>query len=209
MKKYSVETVVGIFVVIGLICVAYMTIKLGKVSLLGDNYYSLYANFSSVSGLRVGNPIEIDGIEVGRVENLVFDQEKQAAVAELKIGRTSRYTMTPVRQLKLPDLSETSSSISMASSSNVWHFSGLAYGDGYDEAAAATVRNQAERNYQNSVTAAQKFVQATAPTPPAAPTISMFCRGSRGEPAKRTSAMTSCRASSRRTTPSRCRSWWR
>ena len=87
MKKYSVETVVGIFVVIGLICVAYMTIKLGKVSLLGDNYYSLYANFSSVSGLRVGNPIEIDGIEVGRVENLVFDQEKQAAVAELKIRK--------------------------------------------------------------------------------------------------------------------------
>jgi len=87
MKKYSIETIVGIFVVIGLICVAYMTIKLGKVSLLGDNYYSLYANFSSVSGLRVGNPIEIDGIEVGRVENLIFDQEKQAAVAELKIRK--------------------------------------------------------------------------------------------------------------------------
>ena len=87
MKKYSIETVVGIFVVIGLICVAYMTIKLGKVSLLGDNYYSLYANFSSVSGLRVGNPIEIDGIEVGRVENLIFDQEKQAAVVELKIRK--------------------------------------------------------------------------------------------------------------------------
>lgn len=87
MKKYSIETVVGIFVVIGLICVAYMTIKLGKVSLLGDNYYSLYANFSSVSGLRVGNPIEIDGIEVGRVESLIFDQEKQAAVVELKIRK--------------------------------------------------------------------------------------------------------------------------
>jgi len=87
MKKYSIETIVGIFVVIGLICVAYMTIKLGKVTLLGDNYYSLYANFSSVSGLRVGNPIEIDGIEVGRVENLIFDQEKQTAVAVLKIRK--------------------------------------------------------------------------------------------------------------------------
>ena len=87
MKKYSIETIVGIFVVIGLVCVAYMTIKLGKVTLLGDNYYSLYANFSSVSGLRVGNPIEIDGIEVGRVENLIFDQEKQTAVAVLKIRK--------------------------------------------------------------------------------------------------------------------------
>ena len=41
MKKYSIETVVGIFVVIGLICVTYMTVKLGKVSFFDDNYYSL------------------------------------------------------------------------------------------------------------------------------------------------------------------------
>jgi len=84
MKK---ETIVGIFVVIGLLCVAYMTVKLGKVSLIGDKYYSLYARFASVSGLRVGNPIEIDGIEVGRVEQMSIDQEKQMAVVELKIKK--------------------------------------------------------------------------------------------------------------------------
>jgi phospholipid/cholesterol/gamma-HCH transport system substrate-binding protein len=87
MKKYSIETVVGIFVVIGLICVAYMTVKLGKISLLGDNYYSIHARFGSVSGLRVGNPVEIDGIEVGRVEQLNIDQEKQMAVVEMKIRK--------------------------------------------------------------------------------------------------------------------------
>ena len=87
MKKYSIETVVGIFVVVGLLCVAYMTVKLGKVSLLGDEYYSLYASFASVSGLRVGNPIEIEGIQVGRVERLSLDQEKQIAVVELKVRK--------------------------------------------------------------------------------------------------------------------------
>jgi phospholipid/cholesterol/gamma-HCH transport system substrate-binding protein len=87
MKKYSRETVVGIFVVIGLLCVAYMTVKLGKVSLFGDEYYSLYARFASVSGLRVGNPIEIEGIEVGRVEHLSIDQEKQMAIVELKVRK--------------------------------------------------------------------------------------------------------------------------
>ncbi len=87
MKKYSIETVVGIFVVIGLICVAYMTVKLGKVSLFGDNYYSLYARFDSVSGLREGSPIEIDGIEVGRVALLALDQEKQSALVTLKIRK--------------------------------------------------------------------------------------------------------------------------
>jgi phospholipid/cholesterol/gamma-HCH transport system substrate-binding protein len=87
MKKYSMETVVGIFVVIGLICVAYMTVKLGKISYFGDSYYSLYANFGSVSGLRVGNIIEIHGIEVGRVGSLNLDQEKQAATVELNIRK--------------------------------------------------------------------------------------------------------------------------
>jgi phospholipid/cholesterol/gamma-HCH transport system substrate-binding protein len=90
MKKYSTETVVGIFVVVGLLCVAYMTVKLGKVSLFKDDYYSLYARFGSVSGLRVGNPVEIDGIEVGRVERLSIDQEKQVAVVELKIRKNIR-----------------------------------------------------------------------------------------------------------------------
>jgi phospholipid/cholesterol/gamma-HCH transport system substrate-binding protein len=85
MKKYSVETVVGVFVVIGLLCVAYMTVKLGKVSLFGDNYYSLYARFSSASGLREGSPVEIDGIEVGRVARMTLDQEKQLALITMKI----------------------------------------------------------------------------------------------------------------------------
>src|SRR5271157_2324829 len=87
MKRYSIETAVGIFVVIGLLCVAYMTVKLGKVSLFGDNYYSLYARFSSASGIREGSPIEIDGIEVGRVERLTLDQEKQLALITLKIQK--------------------------------------------------------------------------------------------------------------------------
>ena len=85
MKKYSTETVVGIFVVLGLLCVAYMTVKLGKVAVFGDDYYPLQARFASVSGLRVGNPVEMGGIEVGRVEHMSIDQDKQMAVVELKI----------------------------------------------------------------------------------------------------------------------------
>jgi phospholipid/cholesterol/gamma-HCH transport system substrate-binding protein len=87
MKKYKMETVVGIFVVIGLLCVGYMTVKLGKVSLFGDDYYSLYARFTSVSGLWVGSPVEIDGIQVGRVGQMSIDQERQMAMVELKINK--------------------------------------------------------------------------------------------------------------------------
>lgn len=87
MKKYSMESVVGIFVVICLLCLGYMTVKLGKVSLFGDDYYSLYAHFGSVSGLRTDSTVEIDGIEVGRVERLTLDQDKQMALVQLKIKK--------------------------------------------------------------------------------------------------------------------------
>ena len=86
MKKYSIETAVGVFVVVGLICVGYMTVKLGKVSLFGEDAYPLTARFASVSGLRVGSTVEVYGIEVGSVMRLDIDAEKQMGVVGMKIN---------------------------------------------------------------------------------------------------------------------------
>ena len=52
MKKYQYETVAGVFVLIGLVCVGYMTVKLGRVKLLDHDSYPLYARFNSVSGRK-------------------------------------------------------------------------------------------------------------------------------------------------------------
>lgn len=90
MKKYSIETTVGIFVVIGLICVGYMTVKLGNVSLFGENTYPLYARFASVSGLRVGGSVEIYGIQVGSVTSLGIDAERQMGVVGMKINKGTK-----------------------------------------------------------------------------------------------------------------------
>ena len=87
MKKYSKETVVGIFVVIGLFCIAYMTVNLGNVGFLGENKYSLTAKFSTVTGLRVGNPVNMLGLEIGRVAKFEMDQENQMAIVTLEINK--------------------------------------------------------------------------------------------------------------------------
>ena len=87
MRKYSIETIVGIFMVICLICIGYMTVKLGNVSFWGDDSYSLLATFNSVSGLRAGSSVEMLGIEIGRVAGLIIDQENQIAVTELRIQK--------------------------------------------------------------------------------------------------------------------------
>ncbi len=87
MKKYSKETLVGIFVVIGLICIAYMTINLGNVGFWGENTYTLTAKFSTVTGLRVGNPINMLGMEIGRVAKFEMDQDDQVAIVTLEINK--------------------------------------------------------------------------------------------------------------------------
>jgi phospholipid/cholesterol/gamma-HCH transport system substrate-binding protein len=85
MHKYAHETVVGIFVIIGLVCVGYMTAKLGNVSLFGDDSYTLYARFNSVSGLKVGNSVEMLGMEIGKVAGFKLDQDDLLAMVELRI----------------------------------------------------------------------------------------------------------------------------
>jgi len=85
MRKYSMETTVGIFLVVALAAVAYLTLQLGDVTLFGDNSYALTARFTSVAGLRTGNTIEMLGIDVGRVGAMTMDQENQVAVVELRI----------------------------------------------------------------------------------------------------------------------------
>ena len=65
MKKYSFETYVGIFVFIGILCVTFLTVKLGKLELLENDYYTLKARFTSVAGLKPGSSVEMAGVTIG------------------------------------------------------------------------------------------------------------------------------------------------
>jgi len=87
MKRSSIETSVGIFVLIGIICVGYLTIRIGKIEWLGKDSYTIYARFESVSGLKPGAQVEIAGIQIGTVNSISLDQERQIALVEMKIKK--------------------------------------------------------------------------------------------------------------------------
>lgn len=76
MNQTRTEIIVGTFVVIGMICLGYLAIRLGKLELLGNNGYIVYADFASVAGLKVGDPIEIAGVKVGKVESLSLVEDR-------------------------------------------------------------------------------------------------------------------------------------
>ena len=85
MKRYSIETTVGVFVAVGLLCVGYMAVKLGKIPLFKENTYPLHARFTSVSGLKVGSPVEMFGIQVGTVSQLEIDFKREMALVHMQI----------------------------------------------------------------------------------------------------------------------------
>jgi phospholipid/cholesterol/gamma-HCH transport system substrate-binding protein len=73
MSKTSLELGVGIFVLIGILCVGYLTVRLGKMELLGDEHYFLNARFISVAGLKKGAQVVIAGVPVGQVTQISLD----------------------------------------------------------------------------------------------------------------------------------------
>ena len=73
MRRVGVEIAVGIFIIVGLLCLAYISIKLGKVSLSGQNYYPVKAIFSTVKGLKDDTVVEISGVEIGKVDSIRLD----------------------------------------------------------------------------------------------------------------------------------------
>ncbi|MFZ0727897.1 MAG: outer membrane lipid asymmetry maintenance protein MlaD [Desulfobacterales bacterium] len=85
MKKWSVEVAVGLFVLIGIISVGYLTIRLGKMEIIGDNYYTVTARFQSIAGLKTGSEVELAGVPIGKVEDFSLDQERWMALVRMKI----------------------------------------------------------------------------------------------------------------------------
>jgi len=73
MRKFDLELAVGIFMIAGMVCLAYLTIKLGQLEVLGDKGYEIQAVFSSSGGLKTGSSVVIAGVEVGRVKKVVLD----------------------------------------------------------------------------------------------------------------------------------------
>jgi phospholipid/cholesterol/gamma-HCH transport system substrate-binding protein len=87
MKRTTVETAVGVFMLIGILCVGYLTIKLGKMELLGENYYIVNARFQNATGVKAGSQVEISGVQVGQVERISLDPERQVALIRMKINK--------------------------------------------------------------------------------------------------------------------------
>jgi phospholipid/cholesterol/gamma-HCH transport system substrate-binding protein len=86
IEKTKLELVVGVFVLIGILCLGYLSIKLGKLEVIGGNRYHVDAEFDTVSGLRPGATIEIAGVEVGKVKAIQLKEDRAVATFAINDG---------------------------------------------------------------------------------------------------------------------------
>ena len=75
MERTKLELMVGAFVLFGIVCLGYLSIKLGKLEVIGGDLYEVDAQFNSASGLKAGSTVEIAGVEVGRVKSIVLKED--------------------------------------------------------------------------------------------------------------------------------------
>lgn len=98
--KFKKETAVGLFVLVGLLAIAYMSIKLGNVQMFSDKFYLVKADFTDISGLKVNAPIQMFGVKIGFVESISLNQEKGMASVNMLIDKNVKLTDDAIVSVK-------------------------------------------------------------------------------------------------------------
>ncbi len=86
MERTKVNVAVGLFLVVGVLALGYLSIRLGRVSFLGGTGYLVTADFPSVGGLKAGSGVEIAGVLIGRVETIGLADYQARVVLRLNSG---------------------------------------------------------------------------------------------------------------------------
>ena len=86
MKRGKTETAVGLFLLAGIACLMYLSLRLGKLEVVGGDRVPVVAEFSSVTGLRTGASVEIAGVEVGKIGSITIRDYKAVVGMEIRKG---------------------------------------------------------------------------------------------------------------------------
>lgn len=86
MYGKKTEISVGLFMIMGMVCLAYLSVNLGSVELFGSDSYSISATFGSIEGLEPGASVEIAGVPVGKVKRIMLEENNALVEMEIKNG---------------------------------------------------------------------------------------------------------------------------
>ncbi len=79
------DLLVGLFVIAGILAIAYLSVQLGARAYTGDGGLVLSAAFDEVGGLSPRAPVVIGGVTVGQVKAIDLDAEDFRAIVVMDI----------------------------------------------------------------------------------------------------------------------------
>ncbi len=98
MYGKKTEISVGIFMIAGIACLVYLSVRLGSVDLFGSDAYVVSAKFGSIEGLEVAASVEIAGVPVGKVKKITLEENEALVEMEIEKGiRISDDTIASIR----------------------------------------------------------------------------------------------------------------
>lgn len=71
MERKGLEFGVGIFLIVGIICMGYLSLTLGRIG-LSSSQYEVKAVFPTVSGLKSKAPVTMAGVNIGEVRKILL-----------------------------------------------------------------------------------------------------------------------------------------
>ncbi len=72
----TTQLIVGVFALLGIGALAFLSLRLGNLELIPEPGYTIYANFDNISGLKMGDPVQIAGVQIGKVVGISLNQDR-------------------------------------------------------------------------------------------------------------------------------------
>lgn len=95
MKRSVIDFWVGVFVLIGIVCIAFLSLQVANItSFKGGSHdtYTLYAKFNNIGSLKVNAPVKVSGFTVGRVVAIGLDPKDYQAKVTMQIEKPYQFT---------------------------------------------------------------------------------------------------------------------
>lgn len=103
MKKFDLELTVGIFLLLGILSLGYVSVKLGELEIGGSEGYTVYADFEKAGGIKPKAIVEVAGVPVGTVKSISITGDYRARV-ELSIDKNIKLQDDAIASIKTKGL---------------------------------------------------------------------------------------------------------
>ena len=105
MKQQSkLELIVGVFVLAGLVAVAYLALRIGAGSLVGGDTYTLQARFTNSGGLNPGSNVIIAGVPVGRVDSVKLNPADYSSLVHFSVRKDVQLPVDTIASIRTTGL---------------------------------------------------------------------------------------------------------